>query len=176
MGYNLQDIFNLVLNHIKAEERKESLKAIERYGNKGIGLESWFKLEIVRVLNNASNREIEVKEIHGEGPDLKLNDGRRIELKATTDFNSRYIIEGLAYDNCPCLFLVCISDSNKKMINEEEIKEELRKSCSSGIFLKDDKGKPSKNKINMDVEIIDVKELYAGERWFLGFINRKEVI
>jgi len=171
MGYNLQDIFNLVLNHIKAEERKESLKAIERYVNKGVGLESWFKVETVRILNNAGNREIEVKEIHGKGPDLKLNDGRRIELKATTDFNSRYIIEGLAYDDCPCLFLVCISGTDKKMINEDAIREELRKSCSSGIF-----GKPSKNKIDMDVEIIDVKKLFPGERWFLGFINRKEVI
>jgi uncharacterized protein Veg len=163
-NFNLEEIFKLITERITM--RISSLSAIERFRNIGIGLEGWFKVEVVKALE----REFEVEEIKGKGPDLKFRNGKRIELKAASDFNPSYIISGLTYENCPCVFLARVIKRNKKM-KEEEIETELNKKGREGIYLKDDYGrKKSDNKKNITLKLVN--KVCLKNNWFLGIVEK----
>ena len=46
-----------------------------------------------------------VRALQNKGPDILLSTGERIELKAATDFNPRYLRDGSTKYNTPCIFL-----------------------------------------------------------------------
>jgi len=91
----LEDILNPVISRIL--DRRDSLKEIKRFESAGI--EGWLKVEIAAALKN------KVAELKKRGPGLLLADNTEIELKAGTDFNPAYFIEGSLKYNCPCIFL-----------------------------------------------------------------------
>lgn len=91
----LEDILNPVIYRIL--DRRDSLKDVKRFESTGI--EGWFKVEIVAALKN------KIAELQNKGPDLLLEDNTEIELKAITDFNPVYFIEGSLKYDCPCIFL-----------------------------------------------------------------------
>jgi hypothetical protein len=102
----LEEILNPVVHRIL--DRRDSLKDIKRFESAGI--EGWLKVEVVAALKN------KVAELQNRGLGLLLEDGTEIELKAGTDFNPAYFIEGSFKYNCPCIFLG--DASNPKQIAE----------------------------------------------------------
>jgi len=91
----LEDILNPVVARIL--DRRDSLKDVKRFESTGI--EGWLKVEVVAALKN------KVAELRNKGPDLLMEDDTAIGLKAGTDFNAAYFIEGALKYNCPCIFL-----------------------------------------------------------------------
>jgi hypothetical protein len=90
-----KEIFDPIASRIK--ERSESLRNIKRFPRTGI--EGWFKVEILSVLDKR------VSELQNKGPDLLLNDGTEIEIKAATDFHKGFFLGPVRKYKCPCLFL-----------------------------------------------------------------------
>jgi hypothetical protein len=78
------------------KKRAGSLRNMKRF--KKCGIEGWFKVEVVAALGKR------VQEIRNKGADLLLSAGTELELKAATDLNWIYILNGLEY-GAPCLFL-----------------------------------------------------------------------
>jgi len=100
LGFDLtRDVFLPVLKRVK--ERADSLVAVKRFPRSGI--EGWFKVEIVAVLDS------KVRALCNRGPDLVLEDGTcegmPIELKASTNFDKRYVVDPVTKYGCACLFL-----------------------------------------------------------------------
>lgn len=91
----LEDILNPVISRIL--DKRDSLKDIKKFEKTGV--EGWLKVEVVAALKN------KVAELQNKGPDLLLKDDTAIVLKAGTDFNPAYFIEGSLKYNCPCIFL-----------------------------------------------------------------------
>lgn len=110
------EIFPAVLNRIK--ERKDSLVHIGKF--QAVGLEVWFKVEIVAAL---ANTDYPVKDVRNQGVDLLLESGINIELKARTNFVPIEIKEGLKYGT-PCLFLA--NGKNKNTIRKLESYEDVQ--------------------------------------------------
>jgi len=108
-------IFPIVLRRI--QERKESLINMGKF--QSVGLEGWFRVEIIAALGNTQHA---VKEIH-PSPDLLLESGITIELKGATDFDTRYIKKGVKYGT-PCLFLA--NGSNKNAIRKMELDKDVK--------------------------------------------------
>jgi hypothetical protein len=80
--------------------RDDSLMEVSRFPRTGI--EGWLKVEAVAALGDY------VEKLQNEGPDRLLRDGFRVELKAATDCNPTWILEGLKkYPTEPlgCLFM-----------------------------------------------------------------------
>jgi len=86
-----EDIVKKIINHIK-KNRMDALESMETFHKNKVGIEHWFKVEIVRALQDTENYVISIK---NKGPDLELINGELIELKGATDFNPKYYIEGL---------------------------------------------------------------------------------
>jgi len=72
----LNEIFTAVKTRIA--ERMDSLNGLKVLNNK-ISFEGWLKVEAINALNQRVDR------IQNKGSDLKLNDGSKIELKASMD-------------------------------------------------------------------------------------------
>jgi hypothetical protein len=102
----LEDILNPVIHRIL--DRRDSLKDVKRFESTGI--EGWLKVEIVAALKS------KVAELQSKGPNLRMEDNTEIELKAGTDFNPVYFIDGSLKYDCPCIFLG--DASNPKQIAE----------------------------------------------------------
>ena len=92
-----RDVFLPVAERLKA--RKDSLLPLGRFLGSQIGIEAWFKVEVVAALGD------EITALNNKGADLSLSTGEEIELKAATDLNLGYIRKGCTRDNVPCLFL-----------------------------------------------------------------------
>jgi|WetSurMetagenome_2_1015567.scaffolds.fasta_scaffold81512_1 hypothetical protein len=134
----IKDIFDPVVEKIK--QKIESLRNIKPF--KGVGIEGWFKVEIVAALGN------KVKSIKNSGPDLELEDGTKIEIKAATDFNKNYFFDPIQKYNAPCLFLA--DGSNPKKLTDN---------------LRDD--------VELVYEVInDPKEGSKGD-WLIGLVKPK---
>jgi hypothetical protein len=177
---NLAEIFNLIAEHVMG--RIGSLSAIsnnEQLRKKGLGLAGWLKVEILKALEKKNKIEdvINVKE---KGPDLILEGGLNIKLKAVPYFNCRYIISGLAYKNCPCcIFLgynrdAAIGDIKKQLEDykkEVDLKKETLIPKGKHLYISiepDGKGV-------IEIEKIKQEELRSKNGWFLGLIKRKEI-
>lgn len=130
-----EEIFNAVAKRIKA--RRESLRGLARWKGKQIGIESWLKVEALRVLGD------KVRRVYGKGPDLELENNIRIELKAATDFNLSYILQGAK--DAPCLFLADGNDLEKIQNLESDETTEI---------------------IGFDIFEVD------GDKWVIGMIRR----
>jgi hypothetical protein len=89
------EIFEPVVERIVA--RRDSLIHIKRFSRTGI--EGWFKVEVVAALGNM------VKALQNKGPDLLLEDGTQIELKAATDFHKKFFVDPIRKYSAPSLFL-----------------------------------------------------------------------
>ena len=76
------DIFMPVV--ARMVDRNDSLRNIKRFPKSGI--EGWFKVEIVAALGN------KVTSVNNKGPDLTLEDGTYVEIKAATNFERNYCI------------------------------------------------------------------------------------
>jgi len=77
------EVFEPVAKQIIA--RSDSLLNIKHFQRTGV--EGWFKVEIIAALGNM------VKSVQNKGPDLLLDDGTLVELKAATDFHKRFFVE-----------------------------------------------------------------------------------
>ena len=91
----LEDILNPVIHRIW--DKRDSLRDVKRFESTGI--EGWLKVEVVAALRN------KISELQNKAPDLLMEDDTEIGLKAGTDFNPAYFIEGSLKYNCPCIFL-----------------------------------------------------------------------
>lgn len=89
----VKEIFGLVANHLRT--RVASLEQIKRVRQTGI--ECWFKVEVVAALGDR------VMKLQNKVPDLILDGGSEIGLKADTDFASAKIFQGYSV---PILFPV----------------------------------------------------------------------
>jgi len=139
------DLKNEVLEPVykRIKSRADSLEVFRepRFKNKKFGIEGWLKVETVSALPNM------VKEIKNKGADLTLSRGEQIELKGMTDFNPKYITEGVRKYHCDCLFLADGSDE-----------EEIRKLGDNG-----------------EVTLVDYKIFSANDRkWVIGIISPRE--
>jgi len=96
--YSIQKkIYQSALNHFKNEIH--TLNAAEKLNQNTLGLEGWFRVELI----NAVEGKNLIEKICNKGADLKLSNNDYLVLKAATDFNFTYIINGIK--NYPCLFL-----------------------------------------------------------------------
>lgn len=77
-----QDVFQPVVSRIIA--RSDSLRGVKRFNN--IGIEGWFKEEIVAAL------DAKVASLNNAGPDLTLKDQTKIEIKAATNFSKKWCV------------------------------------------------------------------------------------
>lgn len=91
------DIFDPVV--IRIRQRVDSLRNIKQFNR--VGIEGWFKVEIVAVLGK------EIESLKSDGPDLLFKDGTKIEIKAATDFHKGFFIDPIRkYEyKASCLFL-----------------------------------------------------------------------
>ena len=91
-----QDVFQSVVARVR--ERGDSLRSMMRFPNSGI--EGWLKVEIVAALCEKVTR------VKNRGPDLILEDGTNIEIKAATNFGKSWCVtEPLRKYGKPVLFL-----------------------------------------------------------------------
>lgn len=91
-----RDVFQPVVARVT--ERADSLRSVKRFSNSGI--EGWFKVEIVAALGD------NVTSIKNVGPDLILENGTNIEIKAATNFDKSWcILYPVKKYGAPVLFL-----------------------------------------------------------------------
>lgn len=145
MDKKLLEIYDLIKRDIQ-NNRMDTLVSLKAHEKYGVGIEGWFKVEIVRILNNTPYT---VERIRNEGPDLEFKDGWKIELKGATDFNADYFVKSLK-QNTRSLIL---GQSSKKNLNELE------------ISLKD---KAKKLNININFKIHDL-----GQGWFIACLEEE---
>lgn len=107
------EVFPIVLNRMK--ERKNSLINKGKFPNPR-GLEGWFMVQIITALVNTKHAIEEFR--YGNRPDLLLESGIEIELKGATNFDIKYIKNGVKYGTL-CLFLA--NGSNKNTIRKLEL-------------------------------------------------------
>ena len=99
-----QDVFQSVVARVR--ERGDSLHSMMRFPNSGI--EGWFKVEIVAALGD------KVTAVNNVGPDLTLEDGTSIEIKAATNFGKSWCVtDPLRKYGEPVLFLVGRANPSK---------------------------------------------------------------
>ena len=77
----IQDVFQPVVARVK--ERGDSLRRTGSFPNSGI--EGWFKVEVVACLGEKTF-------VNNKGPDLTLEDGTKIEIKAATNFTKYWCV------------------------------------------------------------------------------------
>lgn len=97
------DIFKPVAARIR--QRAESLRKVKRFPKTGI--EGWFKVEITVALDE------KIRSLQNKGPDIMLDDGTEIELKAATDFHKGFVLDPIRKYGVPCLFLGDGTNSDK---------------------------------------------------------------
>ena len=97
------DIENDVLKPVaeRIRQKADSLRGLHRFVNAGI--EGWLKVEAVRALGTI------VRGLRGKVPDLELNDGTLIELKAGTGRSTHDFAVGCKYGTA-CIFLAAGHD------------------------------------------------------------------
>lgn len=101
-----RDVFQAIVSRIT--ERSDSLREVKRFTN--VGIEGWFKVEIVAALDG------KVTSLNNKGPDLTLEDQTKIEIKAATNFTKSWcIIDPIKKYGFPVLFLADGSDPTKFM-------------------------------------------------------------
>jgi hypothetical protein len=105
----IKNIFNPVAAHLQTVA--QSLHAIRRF--QGGGIEGWFKVEVVAALEEL------VDKVRNKGPDLLLNNGNVIELKAGCGLDAAYIRKGASKYRAPCLFLGY--GGNLALLNTEDV-------------------------------------------------------
>ncbi|OQY11988.1 MAG: hypothetical protein B6I30_05730 [Desulfobacteraceae bacterium 4572_187] len=105
------DVFEPVKDRIIG--RRNSLASIKRFPNTGI--EGWLKVEVVAALGN---KMAPVKSLKNKGPDIILEDGTEIELKAATNFQKGFFVGAIRKYGTPCLFLGEGSGFSKGTIEE----------------------------------------------------------
>lgn len=88
------DVFRPVVARLR--ERIDSLLGFKRFSS---GIEAWLKVEVVAALGE------KVEGLQNKGPDLLLQGGQQIELKAATDLSTSWICGGALKYGVPCLFL-----------------------------------------------------------------------
>ena len=109
-----QDIFQPVVAKVK--KRIDSLRNVKRFSRAGI--EGWFKVEIVAALGD------KIASLKNKGPDLGLEDGTYIEIKAATNFDKSWcVVEPLRkYNGTPVLFLAD-GDNPAKLTKYDDLYE-----------------------------------------------------
>jgi hypothetical protein len=96
--YSFQiEVFNYAVSHFP--NVMHTLSSIEKLNQKTMGLEGWFKIELIKALEQTDI----IEKVNNKGPSLKLKNDTYLELKAGADLNFTYILKGVK--QCPCLFL-----------------------------------------------------------------------
>ena len=132
-------IFECACNHFPSVIK--TLTAIERLNQPTLGLEGWFRIELVKSLENTTI----VKRICNRGADLLLENGDYLELKAGADLNFNYILQGAKETHC--LFLG--KPRSKKIIyDKEKIIAEFQRR----------------------VPALDIKLQQLKDNWYIGFV------
>ena len=95
---NSQELYLKVFEPVaeRVIQRKDSLEYMQRF--KMTGIEGWLKVETVAALGKLVNK------LQNRGPDIVLEDGTPLELKAATDLNNKYLLRGVSECDT-CLFL-----------------------------------------------------------------------
>lgn len=107
----------------------DTLSAIESLNQKTLGLEGWFRIELIKALDGT---EI-IHKVCNKGPDLKLKDNSFLELKAAADLNYEYIIKGS--NICPCLFLGKPRSNNSSKVDPLTIERDFKQRSKSQIYV-----------------------------------------
>jgi hypothetical protein len=136
-------VFTPVLERVKI--RAGDLLEVKRFRRTGI--EAWLKVQVVAALGER------VRKLCNEGPDLLLDDGTdagtKLELKAATDFNRRYLLEPLRKFGAPCLFL---GDGSR-----------FKSGSEAALFLKNERD---------DFEVIGCEVFFDGQgQWIVGLVS-----
>lgn len=114
---NYYKILDIARNHFS--KKMSTLKCIKELKQERLGLEGWFRIELVYAIKKDGN--LEIIKIKNKGVDLEFSNGEYLELKAGVDLNVSYILKGA--DNQPCLFLGKPIWKTKKICKESIIKE-----------------------------------------------------
>jgi hypothetical protein len=137
-----ETVFRPVAERI-GERGRDSLLNVARFPSSGI--EGWLKVEATRALGDL------VTAFQNNGPDLKLTEGRFIELKGATDCNPRWILSGLKYSDTQYPLLAC-------------------------LFLGSDKAIPVRiRQLEAGARMIDHATFSAGHEWVVGLIVRRDI-
>ncbi len=139
LGKIYDTIFECACNHFP--HAIKSLSGIEKLNQPTLGLEGWFRVELVKALENTTI----VNKICNRGADLLLDNGDFLELKAAADLNFTYILQGIKETHC--LFLG--KPRSKRIIYEKEkiMTEFLRR-----------------------VPTLDIKLQQLEDNWYIGLI------
>lgn len=125
---NFETIYYSALNHFR--KVIDTLSAIEKLNQNTLGLEGWFRVELVKSLEGTKI----IERISNKGADIKMIDGTELELKAAKDLNFGYLVNGAK--NCPCLFLGK-PRGKKKNLTMIQIKKELEEKANSKVLLEE---------------------------------------
>ena len=90
-----RDLFLPVAKRLR--DRADSLREMRRFPRSGI--EGWLKVEVVAALGG------KVAKLQNKGPDIVLSTGDKVELKAATNLEPRYLRDGSTKYNTFCIFL-----------------------------------------------------------------------
>jgi len=90
-----RDLFLPVAKRLR--DRADSLREMRRFPRSGI--EGWLKVEVVAALGE------KVTKLQNKGPDIVLSTGDKVELKAATNLEPRYLRDGSTKYNTSCIFL-----------------------------------------------------------------------
>jgi hypothetical protein len=98
---NKNEIYNIIFEYACKHFPTviHTLTGIEKLNQLTLGLEGWFRIELVKALENTTI----VNKICNNGADLLLENGDYLELKAGADLNFTYILLGAKEQHC--LFL-----------------------------------------------------------------------
>jgi hypothetical protein len=98
---NSDEIFNEIFKYACSHFQTaiHILTGIEKLNQTTLGLEGWFRIELVKALENTSI----VNKICNSGADLLLENGDYLELKAAANLSFPYLLQGAKKQRC--LFL-----------------------------------------------------------------------
>jgi hypothetical protein len=114
--YSLQmEVFNYAVSHFP--NVMHTLSSIEKLNQKTIGLEGWFRIELIKALEQTDI----IEKVNKKGSDLRLKNANYLELKAGADLNFSYILKGVK--QCPCLFLGKPRGKRENFLKEDVILE-----------------------------------------------------
>lgn len=113
------------------EKGKEKLyffiENAKKLSHKDRGIEGWFQTELIAELKKRSKTKDKTIEHTTRGPDLKLPDGKEIELKMTTCFNPEWTINGMIKHEAPVLFFSGYLDYKNKKNPDFEDEDAVKK-------------------------------------------------
>ncbi len=95
----INEKFSTILKQVSQYISKNGLDSLDIIASykSGIGIEGWLKVEAAAALKNTN---YEIKKIQNRGPDLILNDGTEIELKADNLLSPGFIDSVYKYEKC----------------------------------------------------------------------------